>query len=243
MDAKVGDWVITPRIGKPIEINALWYNALLTLAQFSEALGQPSDDYRTLAEQTRQGLQRFWSDRLGHCYDVIDGPDGDDPSLRPNQIFAVALPGLNPWPQTSSQASPQHHQPIFSPLRQKAIVDRVAQTLLTSYGLRSLSPHHPNYAGHYGGDPVQRDSQYHQGPVWGWLMGPFVQAHWQVYQDSAAAQSFLAPLADHLISGCIGSLGEIFDGDAPHEPRGTFAQAWTVAEVLRVWCLLEQARG
>ncbi|MEB3252717.1 MAG: amylo-alpha-1,6-glucosidase [Cyanobacteriota bacterium] len=243
MDAKVGDWVITPRIGKPIEINALWYNALLTLSQFSEALGQPSDDYRTLAEQTRQGLQRFWSDRLGHCYDVIDGPDGDDPSLRPNQIFAVALPGLNAWPQTSSQASPQHHQPIFSPLRQKAIVDRVAQTLLTSYGLRSLSPHHPNYAGHYGGDPVQRDSQYHQGPVWGWLMGPFVQAHWQVYQDSAAAQSFLAPLADHLISGCIGSLGEIFDGDAPHEPRGTFAQAWTVAEVLRVWCLLEQARS
>lgn len=243
MDAKIGDWVITPRIGKPIEINALWYNALLNLAQFSEALGQPSDDYRLLAEQTRQGLQRFWSDYLGYCYDVIDGPDGDDPSLRPNQIFAVALPGLSPWPQPSSQTSLRSHRPIFSPQRQKAVVDRVAQALLTSYGLRSLSPHHPDYAGHYGGDPVQRDSHYHQGPVWGWLMGPFVQAHWQVYQDPVAARSFLAPLADHLLSGCIGNLNEIFDGDMPHDPRGTFAQAWTVAELLRAWCLLEQAPG
>ncbi len=241
MDAKVGDWVITPRMGKPIEINALWYNALVTLAQFAEALGQPSGDYRTLAEQTRQGLQRFWSDSLGYCYDVIDGPDGADPRLRPNQIIAVALPGLSPWPRGSSHASPRSQPPIFSPQRQKAVVDRVAQALLTSYGLRSLSPLHPDYAGRYGGDPVQRDSHYHQGPVWGWLIGPFVQAHWQVYQDSAAAQSFLAPLADHLIGGCIGSLGEIFDGDAPHQPRGTFAQAWTVAEVLRAWCLLDQA--
>lgn len=244
MDAKIGDWVITPRIGKPIEINALWYNALVTLAQFADALGHPSGDYRTLAEQTHQGMQRFWSDHLGYCYDVIDGPNGDDPSLRPNQIFAVALPGLSAWPQTSPQTSSrisfQSSPPIFSHQRQKAVVDRVAQDLLTSYGLRSLSPHHPDYAGYYGGDPVQRDSHYHQGPVWGWLIGPFVQAHWQVYHNPAMARSFLEPLADHLLSGCIGNLSEIFDGDAPHTPRGTFAQAWTVAEVLRAWCLLEQ---
>lgn len=229
MDAKIGDWVITPRIGKPIEISALWYNALLIMAQFAEVVGHAGGDYRILAEQTRQGMQRFWANSLGYCYDVIDGPDGPDPTLRPNQIFAVALP------------SPTLGPPLFSPPQQQAVVNRVAQTLLTAYGLRSLSPRHPDYSGRYGGDPVQRDSHYHQGPVWGWLIGPFVQAHWQVYHDLAMARSFLEPMADHLLNGCVGSLSEIFDGDAPHEPRGTFAQAWTVAEVLRAWCLIEQA--
>jgi predicted glycogen debranching enzyme len=240
MDAKIGDWVITPRIGKPIEINALWYNALLAMAQFAEVLEIGGDDYRTLAEQTRRGMQRFWSAPLGHCYDVLDGPDGDDASLRPNQIFAVAFPGADgdgsDYRQPSSRSL---GPPLFPPDQQKAILNTVSRQLLTSYGLRSLSPHHPDYSGHYGGGPVQRDSQYHQGSVWGWLMGPFVQAHLQVYQDPATARSFLEPMADHLRNGCIGSLSEIFDGDAPHTPCGTFAQAWTVAEVLRVWCLID----
>lgn len=229
MDAKVGDWVITPRIGKPIEISALWYNALVTLAWLGEELGYSGVPYRRLAAQTRQGMQRFWCDPLGHCYDLLDGPEGDDPRLRPNQILAVALPpltqGLGP--------------PLFEPGQQKQMVDRVSATLLTSYGLRSLSPHHPDYAGDYGGDPRQRDSQYHQGTVWGWLIGPFVQAHLQVYQDPTLAAEFLEPLADHLVSGCVGSLGEIFAGDPPHRPCGAFAQAWTVAEVLRAWHLCQ----
>ncbi len=229
MDAKIGDWVITPRIGKPIEISALWYNALLSMAQFAEVVGHAGGDYCILAEQTRQGMQRFWADALGYGYDALDGPDGPDPTLRPNQIFAVALP------------TPTLGPPLFSLPQQRAIVDAVSRQLLTSYGLRSLSPHHPDYSGRYGGDPVQRDSHYHQGPVWGWLIGPFVQAHWQVYHDPAAARRFLEPMADHLLNGCVGSLSEIFDGDAPHEPRGTFAQAWTVAEVLRAWCLIEHA--
>lgn len=209
--------------------------------QFAEVVGHSGDDYSTLSEQTRQGMQRFWSDSLGYCYDMPDGPDGPDASLRPNQIFAVALPGLSAWYQ-DSPLSPQRVGPsIFSPQHQKAVVDRVSQELLTSYGLRSLSPNHPDYSGRYGGDPVQRDSHYHQGPVWSWLMGPFVQAHFQVYHDPVAARRFLEPMADHLLNGCVGSLSEIFDGDAPHDPRGTFAQAWTVAEVLRSRCLIENA--
>jgi predicted glycogen debranching enzyme len=240
MDAKIGDWIITPRIGKPIEVNALWYNALLAMAQFAEVLGVGGGEYLTLAEQTRGGMQRFWSDQLGYCYDVLDGPNGDDPSLRPNQTFAVALPFVNTWRADDQGPSSRNvGPPIFPHDQQKAIVDTVARQLLTSYGLRSLAPHHPDYSGHYGGDPVQRDSHYHQGTVWGWLIGPFVQAHLQVYQDPATARSFLEPMADHLRSGCIGSLSEIFDGDAPHDPDGTFAQAWTVAEVLRTWCLID----
>jgi predicted glycogen debranching enzyme len=226
MDAKVGDWVITPRMGKPVEINALWYNALRCMAQFARYLNQPADLYQRLAEQTRTGFQRFWNSQTGYCYDVLDGPEGDDAALRPNQIFAVALPA----PSLPGQA-------LLAPEQQKAVVEIVAQQLLTSYGLRSLAPDHPDYQGQYGGDPVQRDSAYHQGAVWGWLIGPFVQAHFQVYQNLELAKSFLTPMAHHLNGGCVGTLGEIFDGDAPHQPRGAFAQAWTVAEVLRAYCL------
>ncbi|ASC71223.1 hypothetical protein XM38_021750 [Halomicronema hongdechloris C2206] len=230
MDAKVDDWVVTPRIGKPIEISALWYNALVAMAQFAPVLGKSATPYQQLAEQTRQGFQRFWPGNRGYCYDVLDGPEGDDTSLRPNQIVAVALPA-------SELLGPS----LLSPVQQRAVVDSVAQHLVTSYGLRSLAADAPQYQGHYGGDRWQRDGAYHQGPVWGWLIGPFVQAHLKVYGDSSLARRFLAPLADHLSDGCIGSLSEIFDGDPPHRPRGAFAQAWTVAEVLRAYRLTVEA--
>ncbi|NEP17093.1 MAG: glycogen debranching protein [Leptolyngbya sp. SIO4C1] len=218
MDAKVDDWVVTPRIGKPIEISALWYRALTSLTLFAQILERPADPYQQLAAQTRQGFQRFWQPQRGYCYDLLDGPTGPDDALRPNQIFAVSLtPDLLPAAQ------------------QKAIVDTVAQQLLTPYGLRSLAPDHPNYHSRYGGDRQQRDGAYHQGTVWSWLIGPFVQAHLSAYRSPAAARQLLQPLADHLRSGCIGTLSEIFDGDPPHLPRGAFAQAWSVAEVLRVY--------
>ncbi|WP_035984712.1 amylo-alpha-1,6-glucosidase [Leptolyngbya sp. KIOST-1] len=222
MDAKAGDWVVTPRTGKPVEVNALWYNALLVMAAFARLLGQSAADYQVMAARTLQGFQRFWSPELGYCYDILDGPDGSDPALRPNQIFAVSLP------------DPSLGAPCLTPDQQRAVVEVVAQRLLTSHGLRSLDPDHPSYVGTYGGDLIQRDGAYHQGTVWSWLIGPFVQAHWRVYQDADLAHSFLDPLIHHLYGGCLGTLSEIFDGDVPMEPRGAFAQAWSVAEVLRV---------
>ncbi|MEM9484620.1 MAG: amylo-alpha-1,6-glucosidase [Cyanobacteria bacterium P01_F01_bin.116] len=228
MDAKVGDWVVTPRIGKPIEISALWYNALRCMEQFAGVLGKPVQDYKTLAQHTLAGFQRFWQG--AYCYDVLDGPDGSDDALRPNQIFAVSLAGGE---GTSSLLNRQ---------QQRAVVDICGRELLTSHGLRSLSPHHPQYIGTYGGDPLQRDGAYHQGTTWGWLLGPYVEAHYRVYQDVHQAKALLRPLVQHLHGGCIGSLSEIFDGNAPMIPRGCFAQAWTVAEVLRVWQLLEEVK-
>ncbi|WP_017325059.1 amylo-alpha-1,6-glucosidase [Synechococcus sp. PCC 7336] len=233
MDAKVGDWVVTPRTGKPIEIQALWYNALAIAATFARQLNKPQQEYRQLAEQCARGFQRFWSDSLGYCFDVLNTPDGDDSSLRPNQIFAVALP----YKTLSSLP------PLLAPDRQKAVVDTVARHLLTSYGLRSLSPTHPDYRGHYGGDAWQRDGAYHQGTVWGWLLGPFTSAHLAVYNDPIQAREWLAPIADHLADAGLGSVSEIFDGDPPHTPRGCFAQAWSVAEILRVWTQIEADRN
>lgn len=227
MDAKVGDWVVTPRRGKPVEISALWYNALDCMVQFARQLDRPADIYQALAQKTKQGFQRFWQSDRGYCYDVLDGPAGHEPMLRPNQIFAVALA----------------RGELLSPAQQKAVVDTVAQQLLTSYGLRSQAPHEPSYAGQYGGGPRQRDGSYHRGTAWGWLIGPFIQAHLRVYQDPVKARSFLEPLIDHLAAGCVGTLGEIFDGDPPHTPRGAFAQAWTVAEVLRAWQLIAAAEA
>ncbi|HEY9764408.1 MAG TPA: amylo-alpha-1,6-glucosidase [Trichocoleus sp.] len=225
MDAKVNDWVVTPRIGKPVEINALWYNALISMVQFAQRLGQSGAEYAQLAEKAQQGFQRFWNPQAGYCYDLIDSPNHDEDVLRPNQIFAVALP---------AQEGPA---PLLNPDQQKAVVDQVARHLVTSYGVRSLTPNHKDYVGRYGGDRYKRDGAYHQGTVWGWLIGPFVQAHFKVYRNPALAQSFLEPMADHLYSGAVGSLSEIFDGDDPITPRGCFAQAWTVAEVLRTWLL------
>lgn len=225
MDAKVGDWVVTPRIGKPIEVNALWYNALVIIKQFAEHLGKPAQEYAQMSEQTVKGFQRFWNAPQGYCYDVLDTPDGNDDSLRPNQIFAVSLPGESQIPS------------LLSKEQQKAVVDTCARMLLTSHGLRSLSPTHPDYQRYYGGGVLQRDGAYHQGTVWGWLLGAFVQAHLKVYQNPTLARTFLQPMQHHLQAACVGNLSEIFDGESPFMPRGAFAQAWTVAEILRAWKL------
>ncbi|MBP5977051.1 glycogen debranching enzyme N-terminal domain-containing protein [Brasilonema sp. CT11] len=224
MDSKIGDWVVTPRTGKPIEVNALWYNALQTMATFAQKLGKPHQEYEQMQKHTATGFQRFWNDTVGYCYDVLDGPEGHDSSLRPNQIFAVSLP-----------ESP------LTPPQQRGVVEFCARSLLTSHGLRSLDPNHPQYHGHYGGDPRQRDSVYHQGTVWGWLIGPFVLAHLRVFNNPAQARSLLEPMAHHLFAHGVGSLSEIFDGDEPLTPRGCIAQAWTVAEVLRAWMATELA--
>lgn len=216
MDAKVGDWVVTPRRGKPVEVNALWYNALEIMVDFARRLEQPDGHYTTLAAAARQGFARFWNNPTRGCFDVLDGPHGHDASLRPNQLLAVSLP--------------------FSPLdpaQQQIVVDVCARHLLTSHGLRSLAPNEPAYVGHYGGDAPSRDGAYHQGTVWAWLMGPFVAAHLRVYQNPAQARSLLMPLLCHLSSHGVGSISEIFDGDPPFTPRGCIAQAWSVAEVLR----------
>lgn len=222
MDAKVGDWVVTPRIGKPVEVNALWYNALRTMAKLSRRIGKPHQEYEAIADRANARFSRFWNADLGYCYDVLDGPDGDDASLRPNQIFAVSLP-----------ESP------LTPAQQRGVVDACGRTLLTSHGLRSLTPDHPQYQGHYGGNQQQRDGAYHQGTVWGWLIGPFVRAHLRVYNDPSKAREFLEPMENHLGAHGIGSLSEIFDGDPPMIPNGCTAQAWTVAEVLRAWLATE----
>lgn len=218
MDAKVGDWVVTPRIGKPVEVNALWYNALSIMAEFAVRLGKPSTTYAELAAKVRQGFDRFWNEAGGYCYDVIDGPEGYDASLRPNQLLAVSLP----------------HSPL-SEERQRAVVDTCTRQLVTSHGLRSLAPDDPRFIGHYAGDQRQRDGAYHQGTVWAWLIGPFVSAHLRVYQNPDMARSFLQPLLNHLPARGMGNISEIFDGDPPFTPRGCFAQAWSVAELLRAW--------
>ena len=226
MDAKVGERVVTPRIGKPVEVNALWLNALATMAQFTHRLNRSSDAFARLAERARAGFRRFWNDAAGYCLDVIDGPEGNDASLRPNQIFAVSLP-----------ESP------LEPEQQRAVVDACARHLLTSHGLRSLAPSHPDYKGHYGGAPQERDAAYHQGTVWGWLLGPFVLAHLRVYNGLAQAVQFLEPMAHHLKAHGLGIASEIFDGDAPFTPHGCIAQAWTVAEVLRAWLAVASAQA
>ena len=219
MDAKVADWVVTPRIGKPVEINALWFNALETMASLAPAANKSAEPFTKLAERVKQSFSKFWNDRSGYCYDVLDAPGiGNDAALRPNQIFAVSLP-QSPLPAK----------------QQKAVVDICARRLVTSYGLRSLAQTEPGYQEHYGGNIRERDGAYHQGTVWGWLLGPFVLAHLRVYADRDAALSFLEPLGKQIHSHGLGTLSEIFDGEPPFTPRGCIAQAWTVAEVLRAW--------
>lgn len=220
MDAKIGEWVVTPRIGKPVEVNALWYNALQALAAF---LAVRKDEgalrYRTLAARARKGFRaRFVRSDQASLADVVDGPNGDDLTVRPNQIFAVSLPF-----------------PLLEGAEAAAVVDTVGRALLTTYGLRSLSPDDPAYHGEYGGDPFHRDSAYHQGPVWAWLMGAYLEAHHRVYGNTEGALAFLRPFEHHLSDAGLGTISEIFDGDPPHAPRGCIAQAWSVAEVLRVW--------
>ncbi len=218
MDAKIGDWVVTPRIGKPVEVNALWYNALVAMQAFSRALKKPNGNYEFLARRVRDNFGKFWNESAGCCFDVIDGPGGHEAAIRPNQIFAVSLP----------------ESPLMNGQGRK-VVDTCARRLLTSHGLRSLAPGEPGYTGRYAGAPRERDAAYHMGTSWGWLIGPFVLAHLRVYKDPARAAQFLEPFAHHLRIHGLGAASEIFDGDPPFTPRGCIAQAWTVAEILRAW--------
>jgi predicted glycogen debranching enzyme len=218
MDAKIGDRVVTPRMGKPVEINALWYNALRTLAEFAPRVGADPAPYRSRAECVRRSFARFHGGGDGGLLDVIDGPDGGDASIRPNQIFAVSLT----------------YSPLENAVR-RAVVETCARHLLTPYGLRSLAPSDPSYVGHYEGDVASRDGAYHQGTVWPWLLGPYASAHARAFGDRPRARALLDPLFGRLDAYALGTLGELYDGDAPFAPRGAFAQAWTVGEVLRAW--------
>jgi len=227
MDAKVDGRVNTPRIGKPVEINALWYAALRAMDALSAQLDRPAGTYAPLAERCAASFVRFRNAARGDAYDVIDGPDGDDASLRPNQLFALAL----------------HASPVTDERWARTIVDTCARDLLTSYGLRTLAPGDPRYRGRYAGDRVARDEAYHQGTVWPWLMGAFVRAHLRVYRDPGRARTFIEPLIDALGAQALGTLGEIGDGDAPFTPRGAVAQAWSVGELTGLLAALDPGPG
>src|SRR2546425_5289251 len=230
MDAKVGDWVVTPRRGKPVEIQALWFNALCIMEDLAQRLGDELGRrrYGSMAALAKWSFNRlFWNEKNGCLYDVVNGglPDA---SIRPNQIFAVSLP-----------------HSMLSPERAKSVVEKVQEHLLTPYGLCSLAPSAPQYRGRYTGDPSSRDGAYHQGTVWPWLLGPFITAYVKVHWGSDAARrqaaERLAPLRDRLADAGLGHISEIFDGDPPHRPCGCMAQAWSVAEVLRAW--IEDVQG
>ena len=227
MDAKVGDWVVTPRRGKAVEINALWYNALCLLADWHRTLGRSSDGMRfdTAAAKVREAFnRRFWHEPVGHLFDIVDGETGDDAACRPNQVIAISL--------THPVLARRYWQPVLKTVRNE---------LLTPFGLRTLSPKHPDYQPKYYGDLRSRDAAYHQGTVWPWLLGPFIDAWRRAFPgDRGAAAEFLAAFDSHLSDGCVGSISEIFDAEPPYAPRGCVAQAWSVAEVLR--CAIYAAR-
>jgi glycogen debranching enzyme len=218
----VDGWVVTPRRGKAVEINALYYNALRLLEEWTrEEVG--SQAARALGEQADRVQAsfnaRFWFPTGGYLYDVVDGESGDDPSCRPNQLFAISLT-----------------HPVLDAHRWKAVFDVVRTKLLTPVGLRSLASDQPNYRPQYYGDLRARDAAYHQGTVWAWLIGPFVDAWLKVAPgEERAAREMLDGFVPHLSAACIGSVSEIFDAEPPFTPRGCIAQAWSVAEVLRAW--------
>jgi predicted glycogen debranching enzyme len=228
MDAKVDGWVVTPRRGKAVEINALWHNALCLLARWECDYGdrESSNRYSAEARHVRESFnRRFWNAKRGYLYDVIDGPEGDDDACRPNQIFSISLPN-----------------PVLEAARWQPIVSVVQEKLLTPVGLRSLSPDHPDYKPRYFGDLRARDAAYHQGTVWAWLIGPWIDAWLKVHPDDfAGARRFLDGLIAHLPDFGVGSIAEIFDAEEPYTPRGCIAQAWSVAEVLR--CLVNVDSG
>jgi predicted glycogen debranching enzyme len=222
MDAKVGDRVITPRSGKPVEIAALWYNALVRVSELASRDARDGSEYASLASKARNGFERFWNAELSCCFDVIDGPDGNDATLRPNQLFAIALPN-----------------PALRPDRYRTVVDLCASQLVTSSGVRTLGPNDPRFTAQYGGPQAARDAAYHQGTAWPWLLGAFACAHARAYRNADLARSFLVPLSDRLVDYGLGSVSEIADGGAPYRPRGAIAQAWSVGELLRAWFDIE----
>jgi predicted glycogen debranching enzyme len=229
MDAKVDDWVVTPRRGKAVELNALWYNALRLLERWAreELASNGEETARSLAhhaERCRESFnRRFWYAEGGYLYDIVDGEvdgqPGDDPACRPNQVFAISL-----------------DHPILDPERWEPVLRVVTERLLTPVGLRSLAPGHPDYKPTYDGDLRSRDAAYHQGTVWGWLIGPYVDAWMRVHPGNASeARKFLEGFVPHLGEACLGSISEVFDAEPPYTPRGCVAQAWSVAEALRCW--------
>ena len=224
MDVRVGDWVATPRHGKPVEINALWYNALRIMETLCEKFDEDASAYHTRAKQIKESFNaKFWDSSNECLFDVVDGDEPDD-HIRPNQIYAVSLPFS-----------------LLSEEQEKAVVALVEKELFVGCGLRSLAPDHPDYHGIYCGALAKRDAAYHQGTAWGFLLGGFFSAYMKVNHHSPSAAKnavrMLEPVRKHLTdSGCIGSISEIFDGDAPHNPRGCYAQAWSVGEVLRCYC-------
>jgi predicted glycogen debranching enzyme len=222
MDAKVGDWVVTPRRGKAVEINALWYNALKLLhAWITDQEGENEAAYLNewIDRAYRSFNERFWYEDGGYLYDVVDGEHGNDSACRPNQVFAISL-----------------HYPVLDRERWQTIVECVREKLLTPFGLRSLSPDHPDYKPRYYGDVRSRDAAYHQGTVWAWLIGPFVDAWIKVYPEQRKeAHQFVEGFIYHMNDKCVGTIAEVFDGDPPFHPHGCVAQAWSVAEVLRIW--------
>ncbi len=224
MDAKVGNWVVTPRHGKPVEINALWYNALRILADFAEKVDDRrlAQKHGKLAEETKASFQQtFWSPEHGYLYDCVRA-EYKDAALRPNQVIALSLP-----------------YPLLGNEQARQVLAKIEETLLTPYGLRTLARGSAGYAGRYEGDQVVRDSAYHQGTVWPWLLGPYIDAHFRLHGVNAETKQYvrdlLRPLQEHLSEAGLGSISEIFDGDAPHQPRGCIAQAWSVGEMLRCW--------
>lgn len=227
MDAKVDDWVVTPRRGKTVEINALWHNALRLLATWQSEEGNDvrARELSGMAERVRRSFnERFWFAEGGHLYDVVDGEGGDDSSCRPNQILALGL-----------------HHPVLRRDRWEPVFETVRRRLWTPVGLRSLAPGHPDYRPKYYGDLRTRDAAYHQGTVWAWLVGPFLDALVRVHpKERATVRQWLSGLVEHLGEACIGSVSEIFDADEPFHPRGCVSQAWSVAEVLRCWAMAER---
>ena len=224
MDAKVGEWVVTPRRGKTVEINALWYNALRLLAHWNRSFERDGSQLDALADRARASFnRRFWFADGQYLFDIVDGEAGDDASLRPNQIFAFAL-----------------RHPVLDDARWRRIVDVVADRLLTPYGLRTLDPGHKDFKAQYFGDLRARDAAYHQGTVWAWLIGPFIDAWLRAYPERCPdARSFLSAFSQHLSDGCVGTISEVFDASQPYAPRGCVAQAWSVAEVLRAFITLD----
>lgn len=227
MDVKIKDWVVTPRTGKAVEINALWHNALCIMESFARLLGHAdeADAWSQRAARVRASFSRFWRPDVGLCYDVTDTPDGvPDASLRPNQVIAASLP--------------------FSPLTREqtaSIVTHCGRALLTALGLRSLAPDDPNFHPLFTGDQPTRDEAYHQGTIWGWLIGPYLSAHLRAFGDPDAARMLLEPFALHLRAAGLGQISEVFEAAPPHLPKGCFAQAWSVGEVLRIWAQIAAA--
>jgi predicted glycogen debranching enzyme len=221
MDAKVDGWVVTPRRGKAVELNALFYNALRLMERWLREEGQ-DPKAQEMAQHARRLCesfnQRFWNPQTGCLYDVVDGEGGDDPAIRPNMIFSISLP-----------------HPVLNPERWRSVLDVAQRLLVTPVGLRSLAPGHPDYKPYYDGDLRVRDAAYHQGTVWGWLAGPFADAWLKVHpDDNEGIARLIEGFANHLGEACIGSISEIFDAQEPFTPRGCVAQAWSVAEVLRI---------